>query len=190
VFEAHLSVFHERLCLTASAGYGRAERLSVFQEILHEFEAHLSEFHERLCLTASAGYGCAERLSEFQEVLHDFQEHLSEFLESLCLTVAGGYGRAERLYEFFEVLSPFLATLSLFLASRHHERDRVAEVAPTPEGQRADPDLVHAPRDEPVEHLLRLSRRWHIDPGLAHPRVRPLVARPVAGCFRDDDHRT
>jgi len=40
--------------LTASAGYGRAERLW--------------EFVERLCLTASAGYGRAERLWEFVEV--------------------------------------------------------------------------------------------------------------------------
>jgi len=51
------------------------------------------------------------------------------------------------------MLSSFLATLSLFLALRHHERDRVAEVAPTPEGHRADPDLVHASSNEPVEHL-------------------------------------
>jgi hypothetical protein len=54
-FEEHLSKFLERLCLTASAGYGRAERLSVFEE-------HLSEFLGRLCGAASAGYGRAERL--------------------------------------------------------------------------------------------------------------------------------
>jgi hypothetical protein len=108
-------------------------------------------------VTASAGYDRAEHLSELQEVLHEFEAHLSEFRECLCVNAPAGNGRAERLYEFFEVLSPFLATLSLFLGSRHHERDRVAEVAPTPEGHRADPDLVHATGDEPFEHLLRLS---------------------------------
>jgi hypothetical protein len=61
-FEEPLSVFRGCLCLTASAGYGRAERLSVFQEMLHEFEEPLSVFRGCLCLTASAGYGRAERL--------------------------------------------------------------------------------------------------------------------------------
>jgi hypothetical protein len=190
VFEAHLSVFLERLCLTASAGYGRAECLSAFQEILREFEAHLSVFLERLCLTASAGYGRAERLSAFQEILPEFEAHLSVFLERLCLTASAGYGRAERLQEFFGVLSPFLATLSLFLASRHDEGDPVPEVAPTLAGHRADPGRVHPTGDEPVEHLLRLPCGRPIDPRLTQPRVLPLVARPVAGCFRDDDHRT
>jgi hypothetical protein len=83
-----LCVFVERLCLTASAGYGRAERLC--------------EFVERLCLTASAGYGCAERLCEF--------------VGRLCLTASAGCGRAEPLHEFLEVLDAFLRTLSLFLA--------------------------------------------------------------------------
>jgi hypothetical protein len=96
-------------------------------------------------LTASAGYGCVERLSEFEE-------RLSAFLERLCVTAPAGYGRAERRHEFFEVLSLVLATRSLFLGSRHHEGDRVAEVAPTRAGHGANPELVHAGRDELVEH--------------------------------------
>jgi hypothetical protein len=95
--------------LTASAGYGRAERLSVFRE-------HLSKFLGCLCSSASAGYGRAERLSVFREHLDEFEEHLSKFLGCLCSTASAGYGRAERLYEFFERLSRFLATLSLFRA--------------------------------------------------------------------------
>jgi hypothetical protein len=166
-FEEHLSEFLERLCLTASAGYGRAERRSEFREVLHEFEEHLSEFLECLCLHASAGYGRAERRSGLREVLHEFEERLSEFLECLCLTASAGYGRAERLYEVFEVLSPFFATPSLFLASSHQEGDTVAEVAPTRVGHGPDSELIHAPRDERVEHLLRLSSRRHVDPGLA-----------------------
>jgi hypothetical protein len=85
------------------------------------------------------------------------------------VTGRAGYGRAERLHEFFEVISPLFATLSLFVASCHHERDTVHEVAPAPVGHRPDPELMHAPRDEPVEHLLRLSRGRHIDPGARPP---------------------
>ena len=107
-------MFLECLCLTASAGHGRAERLSEFLETLHEFEAHLSVFLERLCLTASAGYGRAERLSEFRELLYEFEAHLSEFLECLCLTASAGYGRAERLSEFRDALHEFGEHLSEF----------------------------------------------------------------------------
>jgi hypothetical protein len=126
-------------------------------------------------LTASAGYGRAERLSEFAECL--------------CLTVSAGYGCAERLSEFFEVLCLLLGMLFVFLASAHegrhvrgssaawstHKGDHLPEVAPTGSGHRADPKLVRAPGDEPVESLLRLSRRLHVDPGLPHLRVLPLI---------------
>jgi hypothetical protein len=44
VFEEHLSEFLERLCLTASAGHGRAERLYEFFEVLSLFLATLSLF--------------------------------------------------------------------------------------------------------------------------------------------------
>jgi hypothetical protein len=143
LLEERLSEFLERLCLTVSAGYGRAKRLSVFLELLHELEEHLSQFVERLCLTASAGYGrterlsvfpevlhefleclCstasagygrAERLSAFQEVLHELEGHLSEFLERLCLTASAGHGRAERLSVFQEVLRELEGHLSEFL---------------------------------------------------------------------------
>src|ERR1700733_4411118 len=109
--EEHLEEFLEWLCSTASAGHGRAERLSVFEETLHVFEEHLSEFLGRLCLTASAGHGRAERLSVFEETLHEFEEHLSEFLGRLCLTASAGHGRAERLSVFEEHLSEFLGRL-------------------------------------------------------------------------------
>jgi hypothetical protein len=128
--EGHLSEFLECLCLTASAGYGRAARLSVFQELLHKFL-------ECLCLTASAGYGRAARLSVFQELLRELEEHLSEFLEvlypflaTLSLFLASGHHERGMLY-------PYLATFSLFLASLHRERDLVGEVAPTRLAHRA-----------------------------------------------------
>ena len=162
-----------RLGVAAPVRHGRGQRLSEFAEILHEFEEQLEEFLERLCVTAPAGHGRAQRLSEFPELLHEFEGHPEEFLGRLCVTASAGYGRAERVYEFFEVLSPFLAMLSLFLASRHQERDRVAEVAPTPWASRFGSAEARAHR-EPRDPLAR-SR--------AHPRHE----RRDGGCKRPND---
>ena len=149
-------------------------------ELDPEFEECLSEYLGFLRVTAPAGHGRAERLSVFGEIVLVLEECLSESLGVLCVTASAGHGRAERLYEFLGVLYPFLAMLSLFVASLHPERDGVAEVAPARLGHRADPELIHANLDEPVEHLLRLAGGRYIDPRLVHPRVLPLVGRPVA----------
>ena len=75
--------------MTASAGHGRAQRLS--------------EYRERFCLTASAGYGRAQHLSEFVEMLSAFLGLLWPRLTSGFLRIVAVISMA-----FALVITPWL----------------------------------------------------------------------------------